>query len=178
LLYKLKFARSNNDVTQKALSVAFDTLKAKINTAGPMFSQGENEGYEAAKTTAITASYEKKRAHDALCDAIDDSQVDTWNARSHKAVRLAELKAVLAEGHTLMERMRLKVTQNKQKDITAITGDMATTTWEDITMEEATTEQNTFTKRLDAAEVRKTEAEDEVEASFLFTEFLLEGCRP
>jgi len=134
--------------------------------------------YEAAKTTAITASYEKKRAHDALCDAIDDSQVDTWNARSHKAVRLAELKAVLAEGHTLMERMRLKVTQNKQKDITAITGDMATTTWEDITMEEATTEQNTFTKRLDAAEVRKTEAEDEVEASFLFTEFLLEGCRP
>jgi len=178
LLYKLKFARSNNDVTQKALSVAFDTLKAKINTAGPMFSQGENEGYEAAKTTAISASYEKKKAHDALIDAIDDSQADTQNARSHKAVRLAELKAVFAEGHKLMERLRSKITQNKQKDITAETGDVATTTWEDITMEEATTEQNTFTKRLEAAEVRNTEAQDEVEASFVFTEFLLEGCRP
>jgi hypothetical protein len=78
----------------------------------------------------------------------------------------------------LMERLRSKITQNKQKDITAETGDVATTTWEDITMEEATTEQNTFTKRLEAAEGRNTEAQDEVEASFVFTEFLLEGCRP
>ena len=176
MLYKLKFARSNNDEATKALSVAFDTLNAKINTAGPMFSQGEKEGFEAARTTAITASDEKQRAHDAVIDAISDSQADTRNARSRKAVIMAELKAARAEGHKLMERLQSKITQNEQKDITAETGDMATTTWDDITVEEATTKQNTFMNRLAVAEVRKTEALEEVEASFVFSELLFEGC--
>ena len=173
MLYKLKFAQSNIDETNKALGVACDTLKAR---GAHCFARGEKEGYEAAMTMAKTTSIEKTRAHDALIDAINDSQADTRNARSHKAVRLAELDAVLAELDKLTERRHLTVTQNEQKDVTAETRVMATTTCERITMEEAKIVRKTLLTRLDAAQLMNTEAFDDVDANFAFTELLLEGC--
>jgi len=165
LLYKLKFAQSKKNEAYKAVGIACDALDAKNNTAGGMFSQGEKEAWEAARTTARTASYEQQRAHDAVIDSVRDSQADTRDARSHKAVITVELKAAHAESHKLMKRLSSQLlTRYRQKEITA-----------EMCMDEFDLEQHTDTNRLAAARARRAEAEDEIEATFVFSEFLLEG---
>jgi len=176
LLYKLRFAQSNADVAHKALGVAHTTLKAKIAMGGSTFNPGEKDGYEAAMTTAETTLVENDRAHQAVMAAIDDSDADTLNARSHKDVRLAEMDAVFAEGDDLIKRLHLTLTQNGQRDVMAETGVMATATCERITMEEANIMGSALKKRVEAARLRHTDAFAELDANNDFTQMLLRGC--
>jgi hypothetical protein len=91
-------------------------------------------------------------------------------------VRRAELDAVFAEGDDLIERLHLTLTQVGQKDVTAETGVMATTTYKRITMEEVYIIENTYKKRVEAARLRHTEAFDELDANIAFTQMLLRDC--
>jgi hypothetical protein len=173
-VYKRQFTRSKADVAYKAVTAAYDALRSKVATPGAI-SQAEKDAAEAAITTMKTASGEQDTALTALMDAIVDSKADTQYACFHEDARMVEMKAVLAEGKKLSERLKSTLKQEIRKDVTAEMGDMATTTLKGITMEEATLEYNTYLERFDAARMRNTEARAQTQAKFALTDLLLEG---
>ena len=95
-MYKRQFTQSNADVAYKAVTAAYDALRAKVATPGTM-SQAEKDAAEAAITTMKTVSGEQTRARTALLDAIHDSEADTQYAYFQMDAGLAEMEAVLAE---------------------------------------------------------------------------------
>ena len=161
MLYKQRFAQSNADVARKALGVAHTTLKAMGGRS--TFNPGEEEGYEAVMTTVETTMVENNRAHQAVMDAIADSEADTLNARSHNDVTLAEMDAVIAEGDDLIKRRHLTLTQDGQRVVTT---------------EEANIMVSAHKKRVDAVLLRHKEAFAELNANVVFTLMLLRGCCP